>query len=183
MKRQGLTLIELLSSAAIAFVLSAILAPVIGSAKMRFYRSSSISKLRQVHAGLMIYKADYEGIPYGKASEMGLPTVEALMIAKGNLIRIGKTVWFSPCSQHPDSPIGFTNLNYYPEDSGHWAKYVRGREEGAVLLSDFNCNPKSLSMGSVYLRKHATFVRLDGSAGQRTNVGSVMNPWRWFHDD
>jgi prepilin-type N-terminal cleavage/methylation domain-containing protein len=181
--KRGFTLIETISVMAIVFVLSAIMTPVLSRAMLRVKETSSISRLKQLHLALSVYRADYETTMYGKASQMGLPTVEHMLRTGGKALDVDPELWFSPCPRHPDSPSGIWTYNYFPDDDElSWERYVDKYGESSVLLSDFNCNPHALSMGAIYMKKAVLFVRLEGSATKRIREGSPMSH-AWYHDD
>jgi len=173
-------MVEILCVLVIVFVLSAISTPVITGALQSAKESSSQQRMRQLSLALLAYRSDYDGNASGNASQMGLPTMEILLLTSGMMIAKERELWKSPCAQHPDSPIGFTNFNYYPDDDGQWIRYTNEKGDGSVMMSDFNCNPASLPIGAVFSTKRIPFVRLDGSTGLKTRTGSPQAYWDWF---
>lgn len=75
---RGFTLMELLIVIAIVGLLSALLLGVLHSTRQRAYRNTCMNQLRQLGAGLLLYRDDYGELP--KAQVLALPYIKQKQI-------------------------------------------------------------------------------------------------------
>ncbi len=174
MNLRAFTLIEVLCVAVIIATLTAILMPVFSSAKMSAKRTSSLSRMQQIYAGLMIYQADYDGAGYGSAAKMGLPSMIRLLETLGAACpSVPVELWMSPCGYHADGPTGFWSYSYHADDEG-WGHFAEKYEGRTPLLSDLPCSDVPAEGDSDLVTKSVPFLNLDGQVRIAKGRGTPM---------
>jgi prepilin-type N-terminal cleavage/methylation domain-containing protein len=198
MRRTGLTLIETLVVTAIISILIALIFPVYGGAKHSAKVVSSVSKLRQLHANLMLYQSDYDGGgSYGTLADMGLPNImdHAWDLNDGyNVIFGPSSLWKSPCGLDPSfDPTGRGDDNdvivhyiYRPLDGGiwppgnglSWEDYSKRYQENSLVYFDVNCDDHSIPYLNPQFEHKGLGVLLSGQVVIRNQKGSMYdNAW------
>lgn len=176
MNLRAFTLIEVLCVAVIIASLTAILTPVISSAKMSAKRTSSLSRMQQIYAGLMIYQADYDGAGYGSASKMGLPPMIRLLETLGAACpSVPVELWMSPCGYHEEGPRGFWSYSYHADDDTYWSQFAEKHEGRTPLLSDLPCSDVPAIEDSPLVTKSVPFLNLDGQARIARGIGIAID--------
>ncbi len=171
MKRNGLTILELLAVMAIIAVLSAILFPVFSQAKESGHQSACISNLSQVYKSLEVYRSDNNGNPFGSASEMGLPPLPQPEYA---MLR---------CNSRPNGgffPYKQLWQGYVAGNSQSiWSTFVMQHEGNTPMLVDVNHNPKDIPTFSPYFQRLGIVVYLDGSTKKvrRSGDQDALSTW------
>lgn len=180
MKQRAMTLIEVMSVVAIVATLTALLMPVVDSAKVAAKRSSSLSRMRQIYAGLMVYQADHESQGYGSPAKMGLPAMEQLLLTSGRACpSVPPNLWMSPCGYHPLGPAGFWSYSYHPagqEENPGWVEFVNEHQGRAPLVSDLACSDVRGHEDSPLITKSVPFITLEGRASVKRGIGLPIDP-------
>lgn len=172
MKRVGITRVDTVCSIVIVASLAALLMPVAGAAKMASKRSASLSRLRQLSAGLLLYQSNYEAAGYGSASKMGLPSADRLLETFGRCAPgVSHELWTSPCGYHPNGPSGFWSYSYHPSDDPGWAKFAEEHQGRSPLASDLPCSDVKGIEDSALITKSVPYVNLDGAASVKRGLG------------
>lgn len=171
---RGLSLLEILVAVGVVMILVSLLLPVIANARQEAYRTRSLTNLRQIYLGLMLYREDADAkADFGAAIDMGLP--EALMSSEVYLKVVpSKQVWRSPCCCHKDSSSGHPDYVRYKTDyweafhtQDTWATYSTKWLGDAVLVGDYHCNERDLDLYSPWAPVRGLGVRLSGKAETR----------------
>ncbi|MCC6402950.1 MAG: prepilin-type N-terminal cleavage/methylation domain-containing protein [Fimbriimonadaceae bacterium] len=105
--RRGFTLVELLVSVAIFAVLTAILVPVLGSAKRRSQAAVAVAHVRQYAQAALIYESAYEGLPEANNLTGGY------WISAMGLMRAGRAQLVDPTFRVPDPKSNLVALSGY----------------------------------------------------------------------
>lgn len=160
------TLIELLSCIVLMAVLSSLIYPVLGQAKMSAKTAVAKTSLRNLYIATTIYRSDYEGIEFGDPASMGLPSSDSQGRNPALMDILTKTVGsnqdsHSPCGRHPQ-PINYTSLAYMPNVVDDWRQWVKKLENMTILFADPNCNSRDIDINDQYAMKRSLGVALDG---------------------
>lgn len=187
-RKMAFTLLETISVVTIVAVLIAITSPVLMRTMKSFKEIKATSNLRQIYIATDLYRTDHDGQAlYGSAAIMGLPDYRVIYFTNGSLSNVlpgTNGLWSSPCGQHPDTPQLTetpTNLNWHPitGEGELWTDYVNDRQEGAVFLTDENCNDTAISLQAGYFTKKHIGVTLSGSIRRDISSGSESGIFYW----
>jgi|CXWL01.1.fsa_nt_gi prepilin-type N-terminal cleavage/methylation domain-containing protein len=177
MKRNGFTLIEIISCLAIVLVLAAITYPVIVSSRQSGLKTQTISNLRQLYIALELYRQEYDGAAIGDLNQLGLPPVDYYAS------NIAATLKPPLAGRYPG--VGWYYLmppdpaNVQPEIVNRWRDYGGRCESGAILLVDVNFSDVPPVGGSPLLTSTGYGVRLSGSVEVRKARGSPLS-FNWW---
>lgn len=181
--KRAFTVIELLSVTVILAVLASFLFPVLVEAIHSAKVSSQIGKFHQLHTAFSIYRTDYDGdARWGLASEMGLPTYDALEAGTYQRVSPEADLWRSSCGTHPEVSKLPTNIHYvYPpcDYEAGCGEYYRKYQDQSMLLIDVNCIDPSAPFESPFYRKLLVGVRLNGQVSKliTTNNPELVSNW------
>ena len=136
----GFTLIELLVVIAIIAILAAILFPVFAQARASARKTTALSNLKQIGAGLLMYTADYnDHLPsrwpgwngyrmfFWKVDDGDLPSLLKPYLRN-------PAVWYSPEDRRPNR--GLTSFILNAELAPGWPLSKIGRPAEAIYLTD-----------------------------------------------
>ncbi|GIV01488.1 MAG: hypothetical protein KatS3mg015_0318 [Fimbriimonadales bacterium] len=182
MRNRAMTMVEVLSVTAILALLSALMYPVIRGQIGRAKVAQCVSKLRQVHTAIMLYRENQsETVPYGYSDEMGLPPQAMYTLVQGGYLTredVTCSLGFYP---GPGKP-GVFHVFWSPRELGsaaqQWLRYVQSRKEKAVLVTDMNHDPASSIMSS-YEEHLGIGVYLDGHVSVYRKTGLMYHPSWW----
>lgn len=158
--KRGFTLIEVCVCIAIMATLAAILTPVFSEAKKSSQIQSSLSRLRQLHIAVQVYRTDHEMGGYTVAG-LGLPPREYVYDTN---LGMGREFWTSPCGYVASIEPNLSRMSYQyvvsrgDREDPYFTKY----EDNALLFSDPHCNPSGTVWGSRFIRKRGLGVLLSG---------------------
>lgn len=145
--KRAFTLIELLVVIAIIAILAAILFPVFAQAKVAAKKTQSVSNIKQVATGFMIYTADYDdALPSAYSRRNG--TLSGYWVGYGGAY-----------------PTGWVNNGFYrdDEDNIHWAN----------ATEPYRKNPQITEFGGVPTERQPSFVtqRVNGPRPNQITMG------------
>ena len=166
----GVTLVEVLVSAAIVAVLAGLTFGAALLVKERSAVAVCTSNLRQLHGSLVLYRADWDGEGrYGDMHVMGLPDARAS--APNRFWQVHKGLR-CPLAPKPWPHGGGRYLHLWqPEKpsvkgSGYresWAAHAASMGERSVVFVDINHNPSDMAWANPTVPKRSLGIRLDGS--------------------
>jgi prepilin-type N-terminal cleavage/methylation domain-containing protein len=192
-KRNGFTLVELLTVLAIIALLAGLLFPALARVRREGRKTVSISNLRQCGIGLLLYCQDYDG-------ETTMPSYEVAKMTLNSLPTCDPSdTWRNTCKEDWGKPLlgsyGYVRgIDRYASQQG-WNEYLNwnsglGRVSGSVLVSVFYadnvaipfhgeqptlgpiCGPQ---MKGCLWPDHVIRFRLDGSV--------ATTSWKTWHLD
>ncbi|HWP30977.1 MAG TPA: type II secretion system protein [Fimbriimonadales bacterium] len=188
----GFTLIEVIVSVLIIIALAGLLMPVFQRVKRNFAIQDSLSRLKQLHLVLSIYRQDYGGEGYARYDTpyafyaLGLPPWSYWWDPRK--FGLDLEFWKSPCGADKtifDTGIGghfglityAAGLCYSPEalrsNDVYYRDYLATYRENAVAFLDMYCNPPGTVIGSPWTSKRGLAVLLSGQLVNRYKKGNA----------
>jgi len=183
------TLTEVIVVVAIIGVVAAITFPIVTSMKKSAKVTKTLQNLKSLHAGAMLYQADYQGASVGTIEEMGLPSF------------IGTTEpfphtneYFYPWYADVKSPFGEPPTNNYntflfPSKLDAlrptWSQCTRLRGDACILYYDFfepgkDSYTNRWISNVEHLRKRVNGIALAGNIVTREDRGATQSQAWWI---
>lgn len=159
---RAFTMIELLVAIGILAVLAAIASPVLIQARESAKVQASISRLKQLHMAVTLYRQDWEGAGAGSmASSLGLPDSRHVYTTYFGL---GKSFFVSPCGYKRSIEGNLMQLSYqYGIEHGKTGdESLMKYGENHLLFVDAHCNPEGTLWGAPHTLKRGLCVLLSG---------------------
>lgn len=203
MRAAGLTMMEALVTLVIIAVLTAILTPVFLKVKRSVQESHSVTKLRELHVALEIYRSNWDAkesyATHNSYYTLALPPSGGRFVWDD--LGVDEEFWESPCGGDPTIFDTGPNLVYgwitptyvfydpanfgTPADrSGNYTDYkdyIPTYRENIVTFIDPYCNPPGTSFADPAVRKRGIAMTLGGQLFNRVRAG-VGITLQWFSD-
>jgi len=190
MKKNAFTLIELLVVIAIIAILAAILFPVFAQAKVAAKKTQSLSNVKQIATGLMIYTTDYDDV--NVMSEYGSGDVHITwMAAAHGYIKNGRT-YKNPVSgveqnagvdgiyRSPSFPVGAVN-NPTNWDQAQTGGFSYGLHH-AIFAENFDSNQAWFPADQVKPSLSQTAIdNLADKVMMMEKGANITWSYPWFH--
>ncbi len=170
MKRQGFSLIELISVIVIIALLVALLFPVIVSARKRGIQADKVERLRQIAIAMEIYQGDHGEFPVTRHLE---PLVHAkllpanLLMFPGDPFKDGYGYTFSHCMEKVNLPTIRTSVEDPFVQEGFLRKLIATDENFGIAAdrTGGHQNPREANCATISMEFTGTLLRLrrDGS--------------------
>jgi|GEM_PF-2468850 prepilin-type N-terminal cleavage/methylation domain-containing protein len=183
--RKGFTVVELLTCVAIIGVISALAFPAFASAQRKGLVTQTTSNLHQIQVAAELYRQGESGVQdFGSASDMGLPTLEHMILAekRGRAIMppmySAASLWRAPCGVHPSMPKD-PWIQWMVGEEGDWAGVSRHLQARSPLAVSLQCTDSNVEMSNRYQPKRLMAVQLDGTLINRTTDGNPLTLLYW----
>ena len=173
----GFSLVEVIVVVAIVIVVAAISYPVFARVKEKSLEAKSISNMRQLYLAIEMYRAEYDGIPYGSMEAMGLPDSPTERWLGSSVAGLRPPM--NPKSTYLYYPVA----TEFDQRSPTWEVYVIEHTSSTVLLADVHFNP--LEPKGTYpsyqmnpdVEKYLIGITLGGSIRKKRASGSLVMQW------
>ena len=179
--RKGFTLLEVLVVMSIMSILFAILLPAFRAAHESAERSVTMANMRQLYAGLALYRSDFDDGIYGDAVRMGLPPdLRTLGLSEG----LPVTLFHSGCPsvRAPFLPQALFRQMWHEDGDAteqDWAPYVQRYQGNAALIGDINCDFRDRFYVNPLVAHRGIAVYEDGHVATIVRTGSTF-PYEWW---
>ena len=187
----GYTIVEVLVAIAIVAIVAAITVPVVSSAKKSAKASKTLRNLKSLHAGAMLYQADYQGAVEGTPEEMGLPTWEGTVFPY-----YGTKNYLQPWYADMKSPFGVPGSNGYttfliPSSLDRlpvtWAQCTKTKRDAYILYFDryepgFDARTGQWLADVNHVQRRLHGIALAGNIVTRVSTGAPYSQAWWIPD-
>jgi prepilin-type N-terminal cleavage/methylation domain-containing protein len=185
----GYTIVEVLVAIAIVAIVAAITVPVVSSAKKSAKASKTLRNLKSLHAGAMLYQADYQGAVEGTPEEMGLPTWEGTVFPY-----YGTKNYLQPWYADMKSPFGVPGSRDYrafliPGALDRlpvtWAQCTRAKRDACILYFDryepgFDARTGQWISDVNHVQRRLHGIALAGNIVTRDSTGNPHSQAWWI---
>ena len=187
----GYTIVEVLVAIAIVAIVAAITVPVVSSAKKSAKASKTLRNLKSLHAGAMLYQADYQGVVEGTPEEMGLPTWEGTVFPY-----YGTKNYLQPWYADMKSPFGVPGSNGYttfliPSSLDRlpvtWTQCTKAKRDACILYFDryepgFDARTGQWLADVNHVQRRLHGIALAGYIVTRVSTGAPYSQAWWIPD-